>query len=87
MLEIKNEAGFTIRTLCEVCQNAVPNGKDRGCEWSISFLPVPMWNAIRTQLKMSDKYVESYSVQECPKYIPDKPRQPLPCDKYIVGKY
>ena len=71
------EDGTPVRTLCEVCQNAVPNKIDRGCEWSISFQPVPNWNAVLRKLTMGGKRVDSYAVHECPRYIPDAPRNIL----------
>lgn len=83
MITVKHENGFPIRTICEICQNAVPNGKDRGCEWSMYFRPVPNWTARFSPIAMDKRMVESYAVEDCPRFIQDPPRDPLPCDQYI----
>lgn len=69
------EDGTRVKTLCELCQNAVPNYINRGCEWSMYFKPVPNWDALRSEHLMGGKRVESYAVQDCPKYLPDPPRR------------
>lgn len=69
------EDGTRVKTLCELCQNAVPNHIDRGCEWSIALKPVPNWEAISCWHSFGGKPVESFAVQKCPKYLPDPPRR------------
>ena len=59
--------------LCWSCQNAVPTEDGRrGCEWSRELRPVPGWTA-----KLVRKAVMglTWSVTQCPKYIPDLPRK------------
>ena len=57
-------------TLCWTCQNAT--GK---CSWSARLEPVKGWKAEKIKLKVSrdggGKYVTSYVVKKCPKYIKD----------------
>lgn len=68
--------GFPIsRTLCEVCQNAVPDNMSRGCEWSRSATPVPGWDAMFAPLLVSDHMSDSYRVRSCPKFVLDYPRE------------
>ena len=69
------------RTLCWLCENAVPKTKGnrvggeyvRGCEWSIYGCKVPGWTATEYQVKMGtrdgiEQYVTSYEVLDCPKF-------------------
>lgn len=57
--------------LCWSCQNAIPseNGQ-RGCEWSRELRPVPGWTAELVQKAVMGL---TWSVTQCPKYIPDGP--------------
>lgn len=61
--------------LCWTCQNAVSSETTgRGCEWSRDLRPVPGWTA-----EMTHKAVMglTWSITECPKYIPDQPRKEM----------
>lgn len=61
--------------LCWNCQNAVPTEDGRrGCEWSRDLRPVPGWT-----VELVHKAVMglTWSITECPKYIPDPPRKEL----------
>ena len=52
-------------TLCLDCKNIVPNPeKNIGCSWSINFVPVDGWEAIKNQ---KGRY-ESYKVIQCPNF-------------------
>lgn len=58
------------RSLCESCGNAC--GK---CSWSDgTFTPVDDWDATPTKVTMSPITVDSYFVNSCPKFVPDKTR-------------
>lgn len=53
-------------SLCCDCKNIVPNPvKKTGCSWSINFVPVKGWEAIKTK---KGTY-ESYKVLQCPRYV------------------
>lgn len=52
-------------TLCWQCENAVPNHKGRGCEWSRNFQPVPGWTVKEPQ---AEDECEGYFVTVCPKF-------------------
>lgn len=59
-------------TLCWSCKHAVPNvHKKQGCEWSIRLQPVPGWTAKATKINNAPKgrYITSYRIFECPKFI------------------
>lgn len=75
MRTLTDSFGNPIRTLCDICCNAVPNGRDHGCEWSVSFLPVPGWDALFKPVSMGDKKVDSYRVYSCPRYLKEPPRK------------
>lgn len=74
------ELGFE-RTLCENCQNAVPNAdSSRGCNWSMYFKPVEGWNAVPTIIRQGQydsfgtkkmKTTHSFHVIDCPEFIHD----------------
>lgn len=68
MRKLVDGCGVPIRTLCELCLNAVPNGRDHGCEWSITLQPVPGWDALYSPIKISGQFVDSYKVLSCPRY-------------------
>ena len=44
-MRTEGDMGKRRETLCWQCENAVPNHKGRGCEWSRRFRPVPGWTA------------------------------------------
>ena len=51
--------------LCCSCKNFA-----YGCEWSERFEPVPGWKATQTLLDSgSERYVKSYCITECPKFV------------------
>ena len=56
--------------LCWTCQNACG-----GCEWSSKLQPVPGWTAKKVTRDYSNGEFDSYSIKECPKYIPEPPRK------------
>lgn len=59
-----------LSTICWGCKRAVC-----GCSWSKSYIPVPGWNAIKTNIAANNrgvkKYHESYKVIECPLFEAD----------------
>lgn len=58
--------------LCWGCENAVPTEDGRrGCEWSRDLRPVPGWTAKMVPNKLGG----TWSITECPKYIPDGQRK------------
>ena len=59
------DMGKRRETLCWQCENAVPNHKGRGCEWSRRFRPVPGWTA---QGPGEGDECEGYFVVACPKF-------------------
>lgn len=59
------------KSLCWECANALNDG-DYGCSWSKSFIPVDGWLAIRDEKKVYCGIDESYTVFDCPEFIPDK---------------
>lgn len=73
--ENKKHCKKTAPTKCFTCRNSCPNPKEGlGCEWSMFLIPVPGWDAERSDLLNSVRGgdpVESYHVRECPKYIAD----------------
>lgn len=68
-------------TLCWTCRNAVP-GKDRGCEWSRYFQPVPGWTAVKQAYK-SKPSDSTYHVQACPEYWEDGDETPVELQKNL----
>ena len=58
-----------VTTLCWDCANALG-----GCEWSVSFKPVPGWKAKKTwpvSAESKKKEYDSYRVLDCPKFVRD----------------
>ena len=58
--------------ICFDCQNAVPNGEDRGCPWSERFEPVPGWTA---ELAVTNPHWNpslTYEITACPLFIADE---------------
>ena len=65
----------TSQQLCWSCQNAVASEiTGRGCEWSRDLRPVPGWTA---EMIRKPGYGETWSITECPKYIPEPPRKEM----------
>lgn len=61
------------QTLCVRCKKS-GFGNISECCWEAEFKPVPGWNAIRQDIKISENddralYTESYLVLECPGYV------------------
>lgn len=60
-------------TLCWECKHAVPE-RPYGCSWSVSFVPVPGWDAEEDTITVveqgEEREVRSYMVNSCPRYIP-----------------
>lgn len=54
---------MTKEQLCWMCQNACGD-----CSWSSCFQPVEGWTAEKVQRKTYD----SYRIEKCPEYVPDK---------------
>ena len=77
MKTLTDSFGNPIRTLCEICENSVPNYRDKGCDWSMSFKPVAGWDALMKPLNIGGRQVESYRVFSCPKYRKEPPRRLL----------
>lgn len=57
------------KSICWYCQNST----NSGCPWSRNFIPVPGWQAEKTNFNFSkyDNY-KSYIVKECPLFVQDK---------------
>ena len=64
-----------INTLCFDCQNAVPDKRGHGCEWSISLTPVPGWDAIPVTVLFSGRQTPTFHVRGCPRFLADEPRE------------
>ena len=59
-------------SLCWSCANSTNGSK---CPWARSFVPVPGWEAEKTQIKGNGKGAkgyESYNVRKCPLYRADR---------------
>lgn len=60
-------------TLCIECKHAVPSADGLwGCEWSLSFQPVPGWAAEKRVMNATGKNgspYTSYRVKKCPKFV------------------
>jgi hypothetical protein len=54
------------RTKCWICKNAFG-----GCSWSREFKPVEGWTAERNDMKVHNRWDESYIVDDCPEFVPD----------------
>lgn len=63
--------GFIRETLCWHCNKACGTAD---CEWANKLKPVPGWDAIHMPLKTASGFIESYIVEDCPKFEPDPPR-------------
>lgn len=62
---IRRRRKLNRESICLGCINSVPCVEDRrGCEWSIRYMPVPGWKAVKTGT--------SYLVSACPKYRKDE---------------
>ena len=65
----------TTETLCWYCQRASAKPCDQ-CEWVMAFKPVPGWEVRETICDTTPtQEVHSYHVENCPKFIKDKPRR------------
>ena len=63
----------TTDTLCLYCQRAAAKPCDQ-CEWAYAFKPVPGWEARETICDKTETHeVHSYHVENCPKFLKDKP--------------
>lgn len=62
--------GYVPETLCELCGRACGR-----CLWSAVGLPVPGWEAVRRDIRMTEEegwhMAESYVVLDCPAYRPE----------------
>lgn len=69
--------------LCWTCERSC--GGENGCEWSNYLRPVPGWTAERVVKKDGIQYVQTYHIDECPKYINDgqNRRKYVECHKRI----
>lgn len=65
---------YPIGTLCNWCQNAVPNLRGRGCSWSRSLTPVVNWIATAVIRSQGGKQDTTYCVHECPQFQEEEPR-------------
>ena len=66
--ETERARKFRAPTICWECVHAVPNGK-YGCEWSLTGVPVPGWDAVETTDLFGARFADSvYNVMECPKF-------------------
>lgn len=75
-----------IESKCVSCQNAVPNRDgSRGCSWSREFKPVEGWEATPFHRKTVSYDYTTYTVYECPEFIPDPPRKPRKEGMWWIG--
>ena len=77
---MERKIGTTNKTLCWDCWHAA--GPDM-CSWAREFKPVAGWKAKRTLLNMyvtdnKTSRTSSYTVSECPLFLPDPPAPRYP---------
>lgn len=64
----QHEDGRGAETLCWSCQKACGSK----CSWSRNFTPVEGWDAEETIVNAGDLLLQSYRVNACPEFAPDR---------------
>lgn len=81
--EILPKNGYPVGTLCEYCQNAIPDKRGHGCSWSRAFQPVKDWIATTVVRGYKDRNIQSFCVHECPEFLEEPYRPEYPEEEWL----